>query len=89
MVPGMRRVAAARPLPQLQRSAWRHHRAGGAGSRAPGCTISDDGGTEHQRRPEALDECARRPVVALIGEDRGKHGHAEHAADLADRIGGT
>ena len=39
------------------------------------------------RRDQPVDVGLRRREAARAGEHRGQHGHAEHPADLADRVG--
>src|SRR6187397_2004424 len=39
-----------------------------------------------ERRSHSIDERLAGLVAPLAGEDRGKHGDTEHAAELADRV---
>ena len=55
------------------------------GDQAPS---GDDRRRDPQRRDDAVDEALRRGEGARPAEHRGQHGHAEDAADLADRVVG-
>ena len=49
----------------------------------------DERRADHDRGIHAIDELLTGAVAALAGEDRGEHGDAEHAAELADRVVGA